>query len=131
MYVSNPNINPCCLTFSPVKTRVRVHTKKGAGALERSPKKNEIEILYNSIIKTLNLDEEKIIEAISVGVLDSNKSIQFITNRGIIKKSSLNNFQTNYTLILFKHYISFLPGLTRVKLTSIAIIYRPSITDRT
>ena len=49
--------------------------------------------------KTLNLDEEKIIEAISVGVLDSNKSIQFITNRGIIKKSSLNKFQTNYTKI--------------------------------
>lgn len=53
----------------------------------------------DSIIKTLNLDEEKIIEAISVGVLDSNKSIQFITNRGIIKKSSLNKFQTNYTKI--------------------------------
>ena len=49
--------------------------------------------------KTLNLDEEKIIEAISVGVLDSNKSIQFITNRGIIKKSSLDKFQTNYTKI--------------------------------
>ena len=53
----------------------------------------------DSLIKTLNLDEEKIIEAISVGVLDSNKSIQFITNRGIIKKSSLNKFQTNYTKI--------------------------------
>mgnify|MGYP004440467859 FL=1 len=53
----------------------------------------------DSIIKTLNLDEEKIIEAISVGVLDSNKSIQFITNRGIIKKSSLDKFQTNYTKI--------------------------------
>ena len=45
------------------------------------------------------IDEEKIIEAISVGVLDSNKSIQFITNRGIIKKSSLDKFQTNYTKI--------------------------------
>ena len=53
----------------------------------------------DSLIKTLNLDEEKIIEAISVGVLDSNKSIQFITNRGIIKKSSLDKFQTNYTKI--------------------------------
>ena len=53
----------------------------------------------DSLIKTLNLDEEKIIEAISGGVLDSNKSIQFITNRGIIKKSSLNKFQTNYTKI--------------------------------
>ena len=53
----------------------------------------------DSIIKTLNLDEEKIIEAISVGVLDSNKSIQFITNRGIIKKSSLDKFQTNYSKI--------------------------------
>ena len=53
----------------------------------------------DSIIKTLNCDDEKIVEAISVGVLDSNKSVQFITNRGIIKKSTLDKFQTNYSKI--------------------------------
>lgn len=53
----------------------------------------------DSIIKTLNCDDEKIVEAISVGVLDSNKSIQFITNKGIIKKSTLDKFQTNYSKI--------------------------------
>lgn len=53
----------------------------------------------DSIIKTLNLDEENIIECISVGILDANKSIQFVTNRGIIKKSSLDKFQTSYSKI--------------------------------
>ena len=53
----------------------------------------------DSIIKTLNLDEENIIEAISIGILDANKSVQFITNRGIIKKSTLDKFQTSYSKI--------------------------------
>lgn len=53
----------------------------------------------DSIIKTLNLDEENIIECISVGILDANKSVQFITNRGIIKKSTLDKFQTSYSKI--------------------------------
>ena len=53
----------------------------------------------DSIIKTLNLEEENIVEAISVQILDGRKSIQFITNKGIIKKSSLDKFQTNYSKI--------------------------------
>jgi len=53
----------------------------------------------DSIIKTLNLDDENIVEAFSVGVLDGSKSVQFITNRGIIKKSSLDKFQTSYSKI--------------------------------
>ena len=53
----------------------------------------------DSIIKTLNLDDENIVEAFSVGVLDGNKSVQFITNRGIIKKSTLDKFQTSYSKI--------------------------------
>lgn len=53
----------------------------------------------DSIIKTLNLDDENIVEAFSIGVLDGSKSIQFITNRGIIKKSSLDKFQTSYSKI--------------------------------
>ena len=53
----------------------------------------------DSIIKTLNLEEENIVEAISVQILDGRKRIQFITNKGIIKKSSLDKFQTNYSKI--------------------------------
>ncbi|WP_195987310.1 DNA topoisomerase IV subunit A [Clostridium sp. D53t1_180928_C8] len=53
----------------------------------------------DSIIKTLNLDDENIVETFSIGVLDGSKSIQFITNRGIIKKSSLDKFQTSYSKI--------------------------------
>lgn len=53
----------------------------------------------DSIIKTLNLDDENIVEAFSIGVLDGSKSVQFITNRGIIKKSSLDKFQTSYSKI--------------------------------
>ena len=53
----------------------------------------------DSIIKTLNLDDENIVEVFSVGVLDRSKVVQFITNRGVIKKSSLDKFQTNYSKI--------------------------------
>ena len=53
----------------------------------------------DSVIKTLNLDDENIVEAFSVGVLDGSKSVQFITNRGIIKKSTLDKFQTSYSKI--------------------------------
>ena len=53
----------------------------------------------DSIIKTLNLDDENIVEAFSVGVLDGSKSVQFITNRGIIKKSTLDKFKTSYSKI--------------------------------
>lgn len=51
----------------------------------------------DSIIKTLNLDDENIVQVMSVLLFDSNKSIQFITNKGTIKKSSLDKFQTNYS----------------------------------
>lgn len=51
----------------------------------------------DSIIKTLNLDDENIVEVMSIPLFDANKSIQFITNKGTIKKTSLDNFQTNYS----------------------------------
>lgn len=51
----------------------------------------------DSIIKTLNLEEESIVQVMSIPLFDSNKSIQFITNKGAIKKSSLDKFQTNYS----------------------------------
>ena len=51
----------------------------------------------DSIIKTLNLEDETIVEVMSIPLFDANKSIQFITNKGAVKKSSLDKFQTNYS----------------------------------
>ena len=51
----------------------------------------------DSIIKTLNLEEEQIVEVMSIPLFDANRSLQFITNKGTIKKSSLDKFQTNYS----------------------------------
>ncbi|SCI78075.1 DNA topoisomerase 4 subunit A [uncultured Clostridium sp.] len=51
----------------------------------------------DSIIKTLNLEEESIVQVMSIPLFDANKFIQFITNKGAIKKSSLDKFQTNYS----------------------------------
>lgn len=51
----------------------------------------------DSIIKTLSLDEEKIVNIISIDNFMPNKYLQFITTKGGIKKSSLDKFQTNYT----------------------------------
>ena len=53
----------------------------------------------DSIIKTLNLDDESIVEAFSVGILDGSKSVQFITNRAIIKKSTLDKYQNSNSKI--------------------------------
>ncbi|MGG7078035.1 DNA topoisomerase IV subunit A [Clostridium sardiniense] len=51
----------------------------------------------DTLIKTLNLDEEKIVEVISQTTLHPNKYLQFITNKGIIKRSSLDKFKTSYS----------------------------------
>lgn len=51
----------------------------------------------DSIVKSLNLDDETIITAMSLAIFDGNRSIQFITSKGIIKRSSLDKFQTVYS----------------------------------
>ena len=51
----------------------------------------------DSIIKSLNLEEENIIYATSLSNFMPNKYIQFITSKGGIKRSSLDKFQTNYS----------------------------------
>ena len=51
----------------------------------------------DSIIKTLNLEEENIIYTTSLSSYIPNKYIQFITSKGGIKRSSLDKFQTNYS----------------------------------
>lgn len=49
------------------------------------------------LIRTLSLDNETIIGAVSVDKFYSNKYIKFITNKGNIKMSSLDKFETNYS----------------------------------
>jgi len=51
----------------------------------------------DTLIKALNLDEETIVSVISLDNLHPDKYIQFITDRGSIKKSSLDKFATSYT----------------------------------
>ncbi|MGG7176624.1 DNA topoisomerase IV subunit A [Clostridium paraputrificum] len=53
----------------------------------------------DKLIKSLNLDDESIVGVLSVDVLHPSKYIQFITNKGSIKKSSLDKFVTNYSKI--------------------------------
>lgn len=50
----------------------------------------------DTLIK-INLEEEKIVNVISQPILYPNKYIQFITNKGIIKRSSLDKFKTSYS----------------------------------
>ena len=50
----------------------------------------------DTLIK-INLEEEKIINVMSENILSPDKYVQFITNKGIIKKSSLDKFKTSYT----------------------------------
>lgn len=50
----------------------------------------------DTLIK-INLEEEKIVNVISQQILYPNKYIQFITNKGIVKRSSLDKFKTSYS----------------------------------
>lgn len=49
------------------------------------------------VIKTLNLENENIVGAISLDNFNPNKVFRFITKHGGIKQSSLDKFQTAYT----------------------------------
>ncbi len=51
----------------------------------------------DTLIKTLNLQEETIIGVESIDNLRSDKFITIVTNRGSIKETSLDNFATNYS----------------------------------
>lgn len=51
----------------------------------------------DSIIKTMNLDEENIVSVISLGAYSDKEFMQIITSRGNIKKSSTDKFKTSYT----------------------------------
>ncbi|MGL4874120.1 MAG: DNA gyrase subunit A, partial [Clostridium sp.] len=49
------------------------------------------------IVRGLNLEEEKIVNIISITTLNPSRYIQFITNAGMIKNTSLDNFKTSYS----------------------------------
>jgi topoisomerase-4 subunit A len=51
----------------------------------------------DEIIRGLNLNEEKIVEVQIIGNIATQKEFIMITNKGIIKKTSLEKFITNYT----------------------------------
>lgn len=48
-------------------------------------------------IKTLDLDKEKIIDAFVVADFSAPRDVKFITSKGIIKKTELSKFITNYS----------------------------------
>ncbi|MCI5727169.1 MAG: DNA topoisomerase IV subunit A [Clostridium sp.] len=50
----------------------------------------------DTIIKAINLDDEKIVSTISVDSFSEDKYLHFVTSKGSIKKSSLDKFVTNY-----------------------------------
>ena len=51
----------------------------------------------DTIIKNINLDNEKIVGLISTIDFDSSNSLIFITNQGSIKRCTLDKFNTNYS----------------------------------
>lgn len=51
----------------------------------------------DEIIRTLDLEKERVIGVISIDNLNPSKAFRFITKSGGIKKSSLDKFQTSYT----------------------------------
>ncbi len=54
----------------------------------------------DTLIKSLNLDSEQIVSAISVSEFLPNKSLKFITSKGLIKKTSLDKFITAYSKLM-------------------------------
>jgi len=51
----------------------------------------------DAVIKTVNLDNEKIVGAVSLDNYNPSKAFRFITKHGGIKQSSMDKFQTSYT----------------------------------
>ena len=51
----------------------------------------------DQVIKTVNLDNEKIVGAVSLDNFNPSKAFRFITKHGGIKQSSIDKFQTAYT----------------------------------
>lgn len=54
----------------------------------------------DSLIKSLNLDDEIIVKVVSIDNLLPNKCLKFITAKGLMKKSTLDKFITSYTKLM-------------------------------
>ncbi len=54
----------------------------------------------DTFIKSLNLENENIVSAISVSEFMPSKAIKFITSKGLIKKTSLDKFITAYSKLM-------------------------------
>ena len=54
----------------------------------------------DTLIKSLNLESEQIVSAISVSEFLPNKLLKFITSKGLIKKTSLDKFVTAYSKLM-------------------------------
>lgn len=54
----------------------------------------------DTIVKGLDLSDERVVSAFSVSMLAVDSSLLFITSKGFIKKTSLDKFATNYTKLL-------------------------------
>lgn len=53
----------------------------------------------DAIVKSLSLEDEKIISTIIIEELKEDKVLTFFTNKGMIKKTNLLKYETNYTKI--------------------------------
>lgn len=54
----------------------------------------------DELIRTIDLQNEKLIAAYSLNIFDNANDFIFITNKGNIKKTSLDKFSTNYSKLL-------------------------------
>ena len=54
----------------------------------------------DDIIKTLNLENEKIISIESIDMFNSSKALKFITANGLIKRTTLDKLISNYTKLV-------------------------------
>lgn len=54
----------------------------------------------DSLVRGLDLNEENIVNAFSIDVFNPNKSFVFVTSKGMIKKTPLDKFSTNYSRLL-------------------------------
>lgn len=54
----------------------------------------------DTIIKGMNLDSERIINALSIKDFNESINVQFITSKGIIKKTALNKLASSYTKLM-------------------------------
>jgi len=90
-YLINSNTKDTLLVFTD---KGFMYQTKGINVPEMKWKEKGQRL--DEVIKTVNLDNEKIVGAISLDNFNPSKAFRFITKRGGIKQSSLDKFQTAY-----------------------------------